>query len=595
MTAAQPSHKIQLKITFLGSPPSSPPMNVMIEELSVSGVMDAFLFAWFSSADHAPKETEDNSTFGNQWKFVWSPDLPKKDLFLTRYDKELQHYRRVGFLTLYAKYPDKLANDMGELLSSNVGREFFQDPRLSFQQFLQILHTVSLDRIVMRLVKIFFRCNLTEWANMFLASLDTNQELKPKDGNVVDGILGILPINEWKKRNVSYLEADRFFLFMDSHSVLVSLYDMMMYEHERHVRFSTLGTSKVFCSQTKLAEHAVHDAHRGYYPTSASMMALDDGHKILVMQRAVNYTIVKQNGSYIYDGQVKTENYWIVWDPRDTTDSADHHILQSIDFVHIPAKFSLRKGYILGMEDVRVFGCLEQYPHRLYTMATTVEYGAMDYTPSQVLNVFDKDTKELQGVYDIHFESGRCQKNWCPYFSKDNKFRMLYSWTNEHLTVLEVPLDEQGNPHVNDPNSKPPRVSYTVHHLPITIQKKCRRLESFRGSTSPIYIPEAKKWFVTIHEVYHEPGISTRRYRHRVLSLPSSLLDDLQPISEQTEGVRVSVPFVFETNQIEYTLGMMVMQGTMYFHYSTWDNSSNMLEMPLEEWLDWFDKNSTEI
>jgi hypothetical protein len=37
------------------------------------------------------------------------------------------------------------------------------------------------------------------------------------------------------------------------------------------------------------------------------------------------------------------------------------------------------------------------------------------------------------------------------------------------------------------------------------------------------------------------------------------------------------------------------MQGTMYFHYSTWDNSSNMLEMPLEEWLDWFDKNSTEI
>ena len=139
MTAAQPSHKIQLKITFLDSPSSSPPMNVMIEELSVSGVMDAFLFAWFSSADHAPKETEDNSTFGNQWKFVWSPDLPKKDLFLTRYDKELQHYRRVGFLTLYAQYPDKLANDMGELLSNNVGRDFFQDPRLSFQQFLQTL------------------------------------------------------------------------------------------------------------------------------------------------------------------------------------------------------------------------------------------------------------------------------------------------------------------------------------------------------------------------------------------------------------------------------------------------------------------------
>jgi hypothetical protein len=192
MTAAQSSQKIQLKITFLDSPPSSPPMNVMIEELSVSGVMDAFLFAWFSSADHAPKETEDNSTFGNQWKFVWSPDLPKKDLFLTRYDKELQHYRRVGFLTLYAQYPDKLANDMGELLTANIGHDFFQDPRLSFQQFLQTLYTASVDRIVMRLVKIFFRCNLKEWANMFLASLDRNPE--PKDGTAVDGILSILPI-----------------------------------------------------------------------------------------------------------------------------------------------------------------------------------------------------------------------------------------------------------------------------------------------------------------------------------------------------------------------------------------------------------------
>jgi len=152
-------------------------------------------------------------------------------------------------------------------------------------------------------------------------------------------------------------------------------------------------------------------------------------------------------------------------------------------------------------------------------------------------------------------------------------------------------LDEHGKPIVKDAGCRPPKVEYRVHTIPFTTQ--CKRLDTIRGSTSPIYSPQTDEWYLMVHEVYHIPNVPTRRYRHRVLSLPGPLLDRV--VMTPDHKVRIGVPIVMEDNQIEYTLGMAVMNQTVYVHYSVWDNSSNMIEIPQGSWLQWFRENSTAV
>lgn len=550
------------------------PMVVEIPAGDREGV-DHVLAAWLKQ-----DEMEEESVWKETMDILWDPELLVKDVFLGRYKEELRRYRRVMLLEKCRSRSLKAEEVVKRLSTPGVGKEFLEDPCLSLAEWMEWI-VCGLNMEMVQRMRVFRSCEKKEWM----------ETLQP--GSVAVHPMSLNTPEDWRKHTTAggptshhYVDVDRFLLGMDGENCLSSAYDVTLYQHEHHPRLAFLGIPGLvrrtgMVTRDDIVRHAAAAEYRGYHPSSASMAVLSDN-EMLILQRSVNYTIIHETGAYIYDGQVKTQNYWL---------RCEKNLYQEATWkpFTVPESFSLRKGYILGMEDMRVFAKPSKFPDRLYAMATTVEYGAMPHTPCQVLCILDKDG-ELQNVVDIDFETGRCQKNWCPYFTSDGRLMLIYGW-NPNLTIVEVLLDEHGKPIVKDAGCRPPKVEYRVHTIPFTTQ--CKRLDTIRGSTSPIYIPETDEWYLMVHEVYHIPNVPTRRYRHRVLSLPGPLLDRV--VMTPDHKVRIGVPIVMEDNQIEYTLGMAVMNQTVYVHYSVWDNSSNMIEIPQGSWLQWFRENSTAV
>ena len=524
-------------------------------------VMDDFLVEWLKQ-----EEMEEEALWKETMNTLWDSELLEKDVFFRGYQEELRHYRRV-MLVEKCRSKSIQAEEIVKRLSTPVlGLEFLEDPVLSLSAWMDIIYKY-LDNI--QQMKIFRACDKKEWMKMMQPTM------------AVDPLCLNTP-EDWRRKVTSYLDVDRFLLSMDAETCLSSVYDVTIYQHENHPRLALMCMNTDgwvrrahMVTHEDICRHAARDEYRGYHPSSASMAVLSNEEEMLILQRSVNYTIIHENGAYIYDGQVKTQNYWIrgsEWKP-----------------LVVPESFSLRKGYILGMEDMRVFACPSRYPDRLYAMATTVEYGASQHSPCQVLCVLNKEYELLQ-VLDIDYHGGRCQKNWCPYFTTDGRLMLIYGW-HPFLTLIEVMIDTNGNPILKDKESQPPKVDYRVCTIPFSTE--CKRLDSMRGSTSPIYVPETDEWYLMVHEVYHIPNVPTRRYRHRVIRLPGPLLNTL--VMPENRKVRIGVPVVMEDNQIEYTLGLALKNHTVYLHYSVWDNSSNMIEVAQGAWLTWFHENSTDV
>lgn len=269
-----------------------------------------------------------------------------------------------------------------------------------------------------------------------------------------------------------------------------------------------------------------------YHPTSTSIFKVDD--KTYHNVRFVNYSINQHAGSYMMkegkwseNHKVRTQN--VIWDGETSRVMDDSSV-----------KLARRDTHIVGLEDVRVY---RNSQGKLRFVAVTSEYS-------------DK-IRILEGVYDVANAkyadcwimksptNADCEKNWIPVNDTDD---IIYRWH-----PLEV-----GKPEYDDLEI------HTRHETPWFFRH-------LRGSAVPM--PRWDELWCLVHYVeYSQP----RKYFHCFVVL-----------SKSYKPLRISLPFVFREQGIEYCIGTQFQGEKIECIFSSWDDNPMITHIAIDdlEWL----------
>jgi len=264
---------------------------------------------------------------------------------------------------------------------------------------------------------------------------------------------------------------------------------------------------------------------RDYHPSSVSTCG------DLQMVRFVNYAITNtgsydmKDGHYSSNHKVRTQN--AIWKPDGTV------ILMDDGSIKLPR----RQHHILGAEDVRLY---RNAANTLRFVATSPEYsekiriltGEVDAETGKY-----KNTQVIESPLDSD-----CEKNWIPVNNTDD---ILYSWKPLRVGHLE------GNQMKIDKEISTP---WLFQHL--------------RGSAVPLRVKD-ELWCLVHFVMYSMP----RKYFHCIV-----VLDATTYVPK-----RVSLPFVFRSEGIEYCLSMTQQKNDMEFIFSVWDDNPTITRVPLSE------------
>ena len=268
---------------------------------------------------------------------------------------------------------------------------------------------------------------------------------------------------------------------------------------------------------------------RDYHPTS--VCSFDNGKQIV---RFVNYSITNdgsydmKESSYSPNHKVRTQN--AIWYP-------DGHVVRMNDAsVTLPR----REHHILGIEDVRAY---RDASNTLRFVGTSSEYSDKIRIVSGVLD----ETGSYNDVQVIESPlKADCEKNWIPVNGTND---ILYSWNPLRVGHLD------GNQ--------------------LKIEKTIKTPDFFRhlrGSSVPTVI-SGELWCLVHYVQYCTP----RKYYHCVVVL--------DPKTYQPK--RISLPFVFRAEGIEYCLSMTHIKNELEFIFSSWDDNPSITRVSPEvfEWI----------
>ena len=251
--------------------------------------------------------------------------------------------------------------------------------------------------------------------------------------------------------------------------------------------------------------HVGFTAPEGFRPNNPSVAR--HGDELVLVQRCVNYAI-KDNCYQAPDGgPIRTRNFLVRIDDNLRTLSANE-IFPPRD---LP---TARSQQIQGFEDARLFSWKDE----LWFSADFRELNA-DAWPEQVLGRLDESNLQECRLTDFRMlkpEGPRLrQKNWMPIVEGD-ALQFVY-----HCDPTRI-VDENGKT-VKD---SVPAVA----------------ADHFRGGSQAIFFDSG--WLFLIHEVAFD-GAQRRQYRHRFVWLDGA-----------KEIRRISRPFYFEQNSIEFAAGL---------------------------------------
>lgn len=225
-----------------------------------------------------------------------------------------------------------------------------------------------------------------------------------------------------------------------------------------------------------------------------------------------------KESNYSPDHKVRTQN--AIW-------TADGDVvLMNDSTVTLPR----RDTRILGLEDVRIYTNSTQ---QLRFVATSSEY-------SDKIRIVTGEVDANHGVYQntVVVQSPfntECEKNWIPVHGTDD---LIYSWCPLRVGRFEGDtLDIQ-----------------TEHRTPWFFQH-------LRGSAAPIRI-ENELWCLVHYVKYSMP----RKYFHCIVVL--------DPTTYTPK--RISLPFVFRNEGIEYCLSMTEQKKEIEFIFSSWDDNPSI-------------------
>ena len=277
-----------------------------------------------------------------------------------------------------------------------------------------------------------------------------------------------------------------------------------------------------------------------YHPTSVSMYK----HKNAVYHnvRFVNYTInpmtgsyiMKENGSVSESHKVRTQNVW--FDP-----TTGEHLKMLDSSVTVDRRSD---AHIVGLEDVRVY---TDSRGNLKFTATTWEY-------TDKIRIMHGSYRPQDGMYaDCRILNSpgnqECEKNWIAVDTTDD---IIYRWSPLEIGTLED----------ND------LVIHTSHPTPWFFTH-------LRGSSvafKPMQYP-GETWCIVHFVKYSTP----RKYYHVVMRMEKGYKPKC-----------MSLPFVFQSNTIEYCLGCIPDPtcSNLLCSFSTMDDNPRIMSLPISS-LTW--------
>lgn len=265
---------------------------------------------------------------------------------------------------------------------------------------------------------------------------------------------------------------------------------------------------------------------RDFHPSSIS--SIGDTH----MVRFVNYSITDnggydmKQGSYSGSNKVRTQN--ALWTPNSPI------VLMKDSSIQLPR----RGNSIVGIEDVRIF---ENSKKQLRFVGTSTEF-------SEKIGIVMGDIYKDEYRNTIALTSplnADCEKNWIPVNGTED---VLYSWNPLRVGHVE------GNELVIHKEIKTPPF---FSHL--------------RGSAIPIQV--GNELWCLVHYVHH---CTPRKYFHCIVALdPCTYIPS-----------RISVPFVFRAEGIEYCLSIQQIKNEVECIFSSWDDNPVSTRFPICT-LDW--------
>jgi len=238
--------------------------------------------------------------------------------------------------------------------------------------------------------------------------------------------------------------------------------------------------------------------------------------------RYVNYNINKENGSYSNcDKYIITINKFVKLDKN--FNIIEEKILDSVND---------NRKYI-GIEDVRLY---MDNNNKIVFMGT-------GYHKNNHLGITygDYDTnKDILDGNDIKptFSNNDCEKNWV-FVNYKNETHIIYSWSPLRICKLN-----------------------TKKNILNLVEKKemPQYFKMMRGSTNG-FSYENEIWFLTHIVSYENP----RHYYHAIVVFDKNL-----------NLLRYTSPLKFDSQSIEYSLGLIVESDRVLITYSTWDSTSNI-------------------
>lgn len=291
----------------------------------------------------------------------------------------------------------------------------------------------------------------------------------------------------------------------------------------------------------------LNDINKDIWKSSSSSLLLNGKHVNGVI-RAVNYSMNQQFQYTIRDPQsiVRTKNYWVNF----KKDDKGVLTLKSCNEIECNVP-TIRSSHISGLEDLKIVNCGK----RIFGLATSFEHSKHNH-PSIVITHLEQDKSGkmiITKVVPTHYEEDKTQKNWAPFWY-NNRFCAIYS--HHPLIILDLNADTGNSTYLVN--------KYTEYDL-----------SDMRGSASPIQMKNGD-WLVLVHEVVQK---DTRKYYHRILKY-----------SPTWDLLEISNPFYFQKLFVEFSLSMYLEKENLFIPFSTEDNTTEIVTIPLEK-IAWVPKD----
>jgi hypothetical protein len=273
-----------------------------------------------------------------------------------------------------------------------------------------------------------------------------------------------------------------------------------------------------------------------------------DGEK--VEMRSTSSCIIQNDSSEgsNYCLNIRYVNYYI--NDRGGYLNCDDHIITKNRYIELDSDFTITKSKwfdnngdtkrrYVGIEDVRIYK--DKQTDKMLFIGTGflkderigIVNGIYDLTKNTL------DTTEILSSFNKNF----CEKNWV-YTEYKDKTHIVYDWFP--LQLCEIRQDD---------------------HIYIVAEKHMPKMfKRVRGSTCG-YKYKNEIWFVTHIVSYEQP----RHYYHVIVVFDSDM-----------NLLRYSAPFKFDSDPIEYCLGLIVKDNNVVISYSTWDRTTRIGIYPKE-------------